>query len=138
MLPPGNNNESARVAKRVKNDDGNPVGIHHNNPILDGREYEVEFPDWSTETYTANVIAENVYAQINAEGHQHVILKEIVGHNTDASALTPDDGFTVNANGACRPKFTTRGWKLNIIWWDGSTSWVPLKDLKKSNPVELE
>ena len=32
---------------------------------------------------------------------------------------------------------TTRGWKLQVEWKDGSISWVPLKDLKASNPVEL-
>jgi hypothetical protein len=63
LLLRGDNVESARVTKRVKNDHGNPVGIHYNNAILDRCEYEVEFPDGSTETHTANVIAENVYAK---------------------------------------------------------------------------
>ena len=32
---------------------------------------------------------------------------------------------------------TTRGWSLEVEWKDGSASWVPLKDLKLANPVEL-
>ena len=32
---------------------------------------------------------------------------------------------------------TTRGWKLVVEWEDRSVNWVPLKDLKQSNPVEL-
>jgi hypothetical protein len=35
------------------------------------------------------------------------------------------------------PKKTTRGWKLLCQWKDNSTSWVPLVELKDSNPVEL-
>ena len=29
------------------------------------------------------------------------------------------------------------GWKLLVEWKDGSVDWVPQKDLKQSNPVEL-
>ena len=32
---------------------------------------------------------------------------------------------------------TTQGWELEVEWRDGMTSWVPLKDLKDSNPVPL-
>ena len=32
---------------------------------------------------------------------------------------------------------TTKGWKLLCSWKDGSSSWVPLKDLKESNPIEV-
>ncbi|KAL7557788.1 hypothetical protein ACA910_013065 [Epithemia clementina (nom. ined.)] len=30
-----------------------------------------------------------------------------------------------------------RGWKLLVSWKDGSSTWVPLKDLKASNPIEV-
>jgi Reverse transcriptase (RNA-dependent DNA polymerase) len=32
---------------------------------------------------------------------------------------------------------TTKGWDLCVEWEDGSTSWVPLRDLKESNPIEV-
>ena len=41
--------------------------------------YEVEFPDGSTETLSTNLIAENLYAQVDVEGNSHAILKHIVG-----------------------------------------------------------
>jgi hypothetical protein len=38
----------------------------------------------------------------------------------------------------CDPDtLTTKGWKLLVSWKDGSSSWVPLKDLKDSFPVEV-
>jgi hypothetical protein len=30
---------------RKQNTDGNPIGVSSSNPILDTREYEVQFPD---------------------------------------------------------------------------------------------
>ena len=35
------------------------------------------------------------------------------------------------------PKITTVGWDVLIEWKDGMTTWVPMKEIKKSNPVEL-
>ena len=32
---------------------------------------------------------------------------------------------------------TTKGWKLLVIWKYQSKTWIPLKDLKESNPVKL-
>ena len=50
----------------------------HSNLILDMRTYEVEFPDGQTTEYSANIIAENMYAQCDTEGNQYLLLKEIV------------------------------------------------------------
>jgi hypothetical protein len=30
----------------------------------------------------------------------------------------------------------TKGWKLLMQWKDGTSPWIPLKDLKELNPVE--
>jgi hypothetical protein len=29
-----------------------------------------------------------------------------------------------------------KGWKLLVQWKDKTTSWIPLKDMKESKPVE--
>jgi hypothetical protein len=81
------------VKRRKRDNDGNPVGVRHSNPILDTREYEVEFPDGSVDVLTANTIAEAMYSQIDNDGRHHLIIKEIVDHEKDASAVQPDDGF---------------------------------------------
>ena len=41
----GDDPEFARVTKRMKDDRGNPIGVAHNNPIMDSRMYKVEFLD---------------------------------------------------------------------------------------------
>ena len=39
----------------------------------------------------------------------------------------------------CRRKMrkSTMGWSFQIKWKSGSTEWVPLKDLKETNPVDV-
>jgi hypothetical protein len=64
-------------------------------------------------------------------------LDEIIDHATDNSAILIDYGYTTSAIGNRVPKQTTKGWKLLCQWRDGSSTWVPLVNLKESNPVEL-
>ena len=93
--------------------------------------------DGSTGQYTANVIVENIFSQVDEEGRQYALLSEITDHKKDASALSKDEGFTVSHNGRRVPKITTRGWKIQVEWKDGTTDWVPKNKLKAPNPMEL-
>ena len=52
--------------------------------------YEVEFSGGEVLEY-ANIIAENLYPQVDAEGHHQVILDDIVNHKKDDSAVGPDE-----------------------------------------------
>ena len=124
-----------RVVKRAKGSSGEPLGRAHTNPLFDTREYIVEFTDGTTQNYFANVIAENMYSQIDADGHQYQLLQEIVDHRSDGSAVTRDNGFHRSKNGNRVPRPTTKGWHLLVAWKDGSTDWIKLKDLKDSYPV---
>ena len=126
ILPNGEARQKATVVRRKRDHNGNPVGLGHHNPILDTRIYEVEFPDGTQKEYSANVIAENIYSQVDAEGRQYLLLEEIQSHKCDGTALEGDKGSSQ----------TTKGWNFQVLWKDGSTSWVPLKDLKESYPVQ--
>ena len=90
--------------------------------------HDVEFTDGSIEKYTANVIAENMFAQVDDEGHQFLIMKEITDHRKDNTAVPISDGTITSSNGNVKPKVTTRGWELLVQWKDGSMSWEKLKD----------
>ena len=127
----------AHVTKRMKDEEGRPIGRAADNPLLDSRLYEVEFVDGHVEALTANVIAENLIAQVDEEGRRQIMLDEIVDHRTTHEAITKEQGTYVNRYGLKRQKQTTRGWDLLVQWKDGSTNWVALKDFKESYPVEL-
>ncbi len=53
----------------------NPKGRANNNPILDSHMYNVEFEDGEVTEYTANVIAESMYAWCDEEGNEYVFSK---------------------------------------------------------------
>ena len=127
----------ARVRKRVRDHDGAPIGVAHPNPLLDSRKYEVEYVDGHVEELTANLIAENIIAQIDKEGRRQMMLSAIVDHRVLHNAISKSHGTYVNSYGVKRQKTTTRGWELLVEWRDGSTEWVALKDLKESYPVKL-
>jgi hypothetical protein len=106
------------------------------NPILDTRTYNVEFPDDRSEEYTANVIAENMYAKYDEEGNHFLMLQDIFGHNVDGHAVERADMY-INFGSNKQIRKTTKGWNLCVEWKDGTTSWERLADLKESNPVEV-
>jgi hypothetical protein len=125
------------VIKHAKGIGGEAVGHAHANPFFDMREYKVEFTDGTIEQYAANVIAENMYAQVDDEGNMFQLLDEIMDHKKDDTAIDIANSTVTTSSGNVKPKITTQGWQLLVLWKDKSTSWVKLKDLKVSNPVEL-
>jgi hypothetical protein len=137
LLPRGGEVLKAQVVARKRDANGNPIGKANSNPILDTREYVVEFEDGAKDVYSANMIAENMYAQIDNEGKAFALMSEIVDHESDARAMKLADGTFVDKQGRQRPRITTQGWRLLVEWKDGTTTWVPLKDLKESFPIEV-
>ena len=66
------------------------------------------------------------------------LIDTIVDYKRDeAVAISKSNGYVVTKQGQRRMRQTTQGWKLLIHWRDGSESWVPLKDMKESHPVEV-
>eukprot|EP00804_Cyclotella_cryptica_P024391 CCRYP_018575-RA/>CCRYP_018575-RA protein AED:0.15 eAED:0.15 QI:0/0/0/1/0/0/4/0/667 len=129
--------ELVRILRRKRDADGKAVGTAHHNPALDTRVYEVCFPDGHTEELAANVIAEAVYAQCDADGNQYVLLDAIVDYHKDPSvAVARDDQVTI-VDGKKIIKRSTRGWELCCEWKDRSTSWQKLSDLKESHPLQV-
>jgi hypothetical protein len=132
------NERKGRVVKCAKGTSGEPIGRAHSNPLFGTQEYVVEFTDGSSENYFANVIADEcVYAQVDSEGNQCQLLNEITDHQSDNSAIQIADGFVTSRNGNRIPKPTTRGWSLLVSWKDGSSDWVPVKDLKDAYPIQI-
>ena len=100
----------ATVRKRVRDEDGSPIGRAHDNPLLDSRKYEVEYIDGHVEELTANLIAENLIAQVDEEGRRQMMLSAISDHRVLSDAIPKSQGTYENAHGVKRRKATTRGW----------------------------
>ena len=71
--------EFSRVTKRLLDKDGLPIGTANDNPILDSRMYEVEFPDGykTSMASAAKAIAENLFAQIDPEGNRLAVFEDM-------------------------------------------------------------
>ena len=137
LLPNMGEMTKAKVISRKRDSDGNPIGLRNSNPMLDTRQYEVEFADGATDVFTANLIAENLYSQVDEEGNAYSIMSELTDHKFDGSAVRKDGGMEVTKDGTSRPRRTTKGWKLLVAWKGGTSSWIPLKDLKEAYPVQV-
>jgi hypothetical protein len=135
ILPFQGTMRAGKVCKRARDEEGELYGHANNNPILDTRMYQVEFPDGSHAEYAANVIAESMYAQCDPAGNQYMLLRAIIDHKQDETAVNQDEQW-VTVNGRQHMVKTTKGWKLCVEFKDGSTSWVRLAELKESFPVE--
>ena len=127
----------ARVKGRKRNAFGQEIGAYNENPMMNTMIYEIEFQDGTIKEYAANVIAENIYAQVDHEGSMYTLLDAIIDFKKDNSAVTRDNQHVMNRNRQRRLRKTTVGWKLPVLWKDGNDQWIPLKDLKESHPVDV-
>ena len=136
MLPLGGQLARGRVTMRKRDRDGNVIGRANDNPILDTREYVVEFDTGEVTDQTANVIAQNLYSQCDEDGHKILLFDSIIDHRRSTTALTKNEQRFSGSNGREYFKRSTAGWQLCVKWADGTTTWEKLKDFKESYPVE--
>jgi hypothetical protein len=137
----------ATIIGRKRDQDGNPMGTYHHNPLLNTRICLTEFPDGHIAEYSANIISEAIYRDIDKNGIEEIFFDSIIGHERDHTAVTRTEaeaimeneknGIHNHINNSLHPLFTTKGWHICISWKDGSTSWHPLSDIKNSFPVQL-
>lgn len=107
MLPKGDILLPAKKVSRKRDTDGNSFGIANENPILDTRICEIQFPDRHTELYAANIIVEDVYSQVDHEGNQFLLL-EIIDHHCNEKVITIPNEYVNLPGGQCLKKMTTQ------------------------------
>ena len=81
LLPQGDMLQKAHVKKRQIGPDGNEIGTYDSNPMLNTLIYEVEYPDGPIREYGTNVIAENIYSQVDGHGYHQQTLDCIMEHS---------------------------------------------------------
>jgi len=99
MLPRGGTIVKGGVTARKHDRDGNPIGLANSNPILDTRSYVVHFNDGDETQLTANMMAESLYSQCDPDGHEYILLDNIVNHRRTDTAIKLADQKVVRANG---------------------------------------
>ena len=92
---------------------------------------DVEFHDGAIKEYAANIIAENMYAQVDPDG----ILDNTIDFKKDGKALSKDDLYVTTKSGRRCIRETTSSRNVLIQYKDNSEIWMPLKRLKESNSL---
>jgi hypothetical protein len=83
----------ARVTKRLRDKDDHPIVTANYNPLLDTLEYEVEFLDGHKESLSANLIAQHLFSQVDEEGHNHILLDDIIDFRRNDTAIDKADAL---------------------------------------------
>ena len=78
MLPCGSKISRGQVTGCKRDIGGNTSGRASENPILDTREYTVQFEYGEVNELTANTIAESMYAQCDPDRNQYVLLDDVI------------------------------------------------------------
>ena len=64
-------------------------------------------------------------------------MESIADFKKDESAVSQKNKYLVTRRGQRLMQKTLMGWKLLVIWKNHSKTWMPLKDLKESIPLEV-
>eukprot|EP00957_Ditylum_brightwellii_P137424 10477642-Ditylum_brightwellii.AAC.1 len=76
--------------------------------------------------------------QADCEGFTTTTIKGIIDHARDkTTAVHINDKNVKTYSNQRRPRKSTAGWKLQVLWKDKSELWVYLKDIKESHPIEV-
>ena len=77
--------------------------------------YDLEFPDERVDEYSVNIIAENLFDRIDADGWDTGTLKEVISFCSDPNVAVPrDQGIFIIPNGSKKHVTTTKGWGIQI------------------------
>ena len=76
-----------RVCKRAWDNDGNPIGRANEKPILNSREYVVEFKYGTEAELSSNAIAHSMYVQCDLDGHTYFFFDSITDFRTIKNAI---------------------------------------------------
>ena len=123
-----------KVEKIVINLEGRIFGVAANdNLLIDSRQNKLEILDGETEI----LIAHNILAQVDQEGHWQMIMADIEEHIVVDDSI-PIEEVIRETKSMNKSRFgTTCSWKLCVKCKDGSSNWIFLKDLKESYPVQF-
>jgi hypothetical protein len=111
------NGDSMAIAKVVRSGidkNGRMIGTFNTKPLLNTLLYEYEFDDGTTQAYSANTIASNIYLEADADGYSSSLFYEIVDHRSSGEATKMVDKYFITKTGTKRMRQTMRGWKFLV------------------------
>ena len=95
LLPQQDSMKTAKIIGRYKDKDGQSKGIFDENLLLNSIIYNVELTDGAVKQYAANVIAENMFSQVDEHGRSVLLLDAILDSKRDGNAVHKDDKYII-------------------------------------------
>ena len=90
-LPLGEQMQRAKVIVCSKYNNGNVVSSHNENSVLNTMVYDMKFPDGAVREYADNIIAENIFAQVNSDGFSSSTLDGILYYSKIYDSVSMDN-----------------------------------------------
>ena len=115
--------------------DGSIIGYYNDNLVLNILAHNVEFPDGEFRECAANEIAENMLTIVDFDGHITLALCSKLDFKKYDTLHGEKDKHYYVKNGRNRLRKHVQGWKLKVMHKDGTTNFMPLNDIKESNPT---
>ena len=75
------------------------MGNANIRPELNTLMYEVKFPDGEIRPYAANIIADNIWAQVDPKGQHYVVFESIIDHHVDSSVAVLKENMYFSVHG---------------------------------------
>ena len=119
ILPRRNSYARGKVIRRKRDTDGNAVGRENDNPIIDTREYCVEFNDGEVSELTSNVISDSMDAVCDESRNEYLMMDSIVDYWKRDKSISVSSQKVVHRRRSFMQRFTV-GWNLCIQYRDGS------------------
>ena len=112
--------QRGKVLRKAVNSQGETVGKHDANLLISTLSYDIKFDDGEIQQVGANIIAQNLYSQIDGFRNAYTIIEGILDHDNDSSEIKKDNSATTTLSSAKRRLKSTHGWKLKVLWTDRS------------------
>ena len=113
MLPRGDSYARGKFIGQKRDADRNVIGRENYNPILNTREYCVDFDDVKVSELMVNVIAECMYAACDNSGNEYLMMESILYYWKSNKALSVTSQKVVH-RGRSFMRRSTVGWQLYV------------------------
>ena len=80
----------------------------------------VEFDNGAVDCFAENIISRNIFSQVETDGHDKTIVKQVVDHRVNRKAVTKENGFMKNSNPIEMSEYPVTNRIADapaLVWW---------------------
>ena len=136
-LPQGDLFWIGKVISRIKHGSCDATRSFYSKPFLNALTYDVEFSDGEIKQFLDNFIDENLYSQVDEDGHNIQILDYHVDYRNDSNAFNKAELCLPTKSVKQLLRRKTTGQSLLTLCKNKEEEWMLLNQLKQFLPLEI-